>query len=220
MQSSDGDICAELERVAEIVAAGDAATTDAEIAAALQDLADAMVDVAAVAPDEIKADAEKIAEANAVLAGIEEGQDELTEEQAAMINERGDRTRRGRCQRLRPRGMWHRDLVTRARGPRDFRSERTTIRRGALRRGRRPGAAGSDGARAAARLLRWVERDRAAPASPLRRDEGQVGCRCIRVELGCLQRRLRGGGRRRPGRPGRGGRASSTAPATTTRGDG
>lgn len=85
--ASDGDICAELERVAEIVAAGDAATTDAEIAAALQDLADAMVDVAAVAPDEIKADAEKTAEANAVLAGIEEGQDELTEEQAAIIND-------------------------------------------------------------------------------------------------------------------------------------
>lgn len=83
--SAGGDICAELERIAEIGIAGDAATTDAEISVALQDFADAMQDVAAAAPDEIKADAEKFAEASAVLAGIEEGQDDLTEEQAAVI---------------------------------------------------------------------------------------------------------------------------------------
>jgi len=85
--SSDGDVCAELERVAEIAVAGDAATTDGEVAAALQDLADALADVVAVAPDEIKADAETFAEASATLAGIEEDQLELTEEQAAVIND-------------------------------------------------------------------------------------------------------------------------------------
>jgi exoribonuclease R len=83
--SSGGDICAELQRIADIGVAGDAATTDAEISSALQDFADAMQDVAAAAPDEIKADAEKFAEASAVLAGIQEGQDDLTEEQAAVI---------------------------------------------------------------------------------------------------------------------------------------
>ncbi len=83
--SSDGDICSELERVAEIAVAGDAATSDAEVAAALQDLADALADAAAVAPDEIKGDAAAFAEATAVLSGIEEGQEELTAEQEAVI---------------------------------------------------------------------------------------------------------------------------------------
>ena len=83
--SSDGDVCAELERVAEIAVVGDAATTDAEVATALQDLADALADVAAVAPDDLKADAETFAATAEVLAGIEEGQAELTDEQAAVI---------------------------------------------------------------------------------------------------------------------------------------
>lgn len=85
--SSDGDICTELERVAEIAVVGDAATTDEEVASALRDLADALSDVAAAAPDEIKDDAEKFAEASAVLAGIDAGQEELTEEQLAVISD-------------------------------------------------------------------------------------------------------------------------------------
>jgi len=85
--SSDGDVCAELERVAEISEVGSAATTDAEIAAALRDIAAALQDVAEVAPDEIKAEAEKFAAASAVLAGIEEGQVELTEEQQAVVDD-------------------------------------------------------------------------------------------------------------------------------------
>ena len=85
--SSDGDVCTELERVADIAVAGDAATTDAEVATALKDLAAALEGVAAAAPDELKADAERFAEATAVLAGIQEGQDELTDEQEAVIND-------------------------------------------------------------------------------------------------------------------------------------
>ena len=54
---------------------------------ALRDLAAALEDVAASAPDELKADAEKFAEATAVLAGIQEGQEELTEEQEAVISD-------------------------------------------------------------------------------------------------------------------------------------
>ncbi len=83
--SSGGDVCAELEKVAEIVQAGDAATNDAEISTALKDLADALQGVVAAAPDDLKADAETFAAATAVLAGIEEGQAEFTDEQAAVV---------------------------------------------------------------------------------------------------------------------------------------
>ena len=78
-------MCAELEKVAEIVQAGDAATTDAEISTASRISPTALQGVAAAAPDDLKADAEKFAAATAILAGIEEGQEEFTDEQAAVV---------------------------------------------------------------------------------------------------------------------------------------
>jgi hypothetical protein len=83
--SSGGDVRADLERVAEIAAVGGEASTDAEVATALRDLAAALADVAASAPDDLKADAETFAASAEVLAGIEAGQEELTDEKWAVI---------------------------------------------------------------------------------------------------------------------------------------
>jgi len=91
--SSEADVCAQVQEIADVFARGDDATTQEEALEALDDFAAALEDFAAIAPSEIKDEAEVLAEGTELLA--ESDPDEPSEEALAVLeddayNEAGD----------------------------------------------------------------------------------------------------------------------------------
>lgn len=80
---SSGDVCARVQAVADASAQLDGAASLADGVVALRAMADALDGFAAVAPESVKADAERVAETTAILSEIDPETGPTEEQQAA-----------------------------------------------------------------------------------------------------------------------------------------